>query len=163
MLKTKLILVLAVASSACYQYYQVEDTAPLPEAGAEVRAELTTPQDLDLGDQTLHDVSRIEGEVYRSGGDTLGLFSRRIHTAYGSRQFTDGAVFYFDRSQFVRLEQRTLAPVQTGITLGVLAAGALTAVFLVSDLGGGAETGSGSRNAPQNGIVVGVPLNWIIP
>jgi len=159
---TNLILVLAVSSSACYQYSQVEDAAPLPEPGAEVRAQLATPQSLELGSLTIGDVSRIEGDVYQSEGDTLSIFSRRVFSAYGAGHYTNGAVFYFDRSQFGLLEQRSFVPVKSGIAIGVVAAGVVAAVFLIAELGGGAE-GDGSRDAPQVSRVVRVPFGWIIP
>jgi hypothetical protein len=160
LVRTKvLILFLAVFSSACTQYFQIEDAALLPEPGAEVRARLAAPQPLELGTVTIHDVNRIEGDVYRSEGDTLGLFSRRIWSAYGFSQYTDGAVFYFDRSQFERLEQRKLVPVKTGIAVGAVAVGVVASMYYLIGLGGGAE-GDPSPGT-EFSRVVGIPLNWI--
>lgn len=161
MRKSNLILVLALTSSGCFQYARIGDEAPLPESGAEVRIHLAPAQTLELGSNTVHDVTRIEADVFESQGDTLAVFSRRIFSAYGYSQNTNGAVFYFDRSQFGRLERRSLMPVQTGIAAGAVTAGVLAVLYFATDLGGGAE-GSGSRPAPQYGRVASVPLLWIV-
>ncbi len=159
---TTLVLMLAMSSSACYQYFPVEEAAPLPEPGTEVRAQLAAPQPLELGTVTIHDVSRIEGDVYESEGDTLALFSRRIFSAYGFDQFTNGAVFYFDRSQFGRLERRKFLPLQTGIAAGAITAGVLATMYFVLDLGGGAE-GPNTKPDPQVARAAGVAFSWIVP
>lgn len=161
MRKTTLILTLAATTSACYQYYSVEEAAPLPEPGTEVRIVLTSPQPLDLGSMTINDVSMVEGDVYEIEGDTLGLFSRRLRTYYGFSERTDGAVFYFDRSQFGRLEQRQLVPWKTGIAIGAISAGVLATMYLALDLGGGSE-GNGTVIPPQPSRAPGIPLNWIV-
>jgi hypothetical protein len=160
--RTNLILALALTTSGCFRYARVGDEALLPEPGSEVRLQLATPLELDLGSTTVHDVSRIEGDVYESIGDTLAVFSRRIFSAYGYKQYTNGAVFFFDRSQLSRLEQRKLMPVNTGIVAGAATAGVLAAIYFAADLGGGAE-GSSSRDTPQNNRVVKIPFVWIIP
>jgi hypothetical protein len=157
-----LILTLAWIASGCYQYFPVEEAAPLPEPGAEVRARLAAPQPLELGSVTIHDVSTLEGDVYRSDGDTLAVFSRRIISTYGFRQHTNGAVFYFDRSQFGRLEQRKLVPVKSAIAASAIAAGVVLGLYYALDLGGGAE-GPGTGAGQVFGRTVGIPLNWIIP
>lgn len=159
---TSLILLLAVSSSACYQYFEIEDAAPLPQPGTEVRVQLTAPQRLELGNVTVNDVGRIEGDVYRSKGDTLALFSRRIFSAYGFNRYTDGAVFYFDRSQFSRIEQRNLAPVQTAIAVAAITAGALATMRIALAIGGGAE-GGGPKDGPGFGRVFAIPFGWIVP
>lgn len=157
-----LILILAVTSNACYQYFPIADAAPLPEPGAEVRAQLSSPQAVELGTMTIHDISTVEGDVYRTEGDTLAVFSRRIYSAYGFRQFTNGAVFYFDRSQFGRLEQRKLVPWKTGIAAGAAAAGVVAAMYFLLDFGGGAE-GNGTNPPPTPKRGAAIPLRFTIP
>ena len=162
-MRTKiLILILAVTSSGCYQYFPVADAAPLPEPGAEVRAQLASPQPVELGTMTIHDISIVEGDVYRTEGDTLAVFSRRIFSAYGFRQFTNGAVFYFDRSQFGRLEQRKLVPWRSGIAAGAAAAGVVAAMYFLLDFGGGAE-GNGTPPPPTPKRGSAIPLRFTIP
>lgn len=162
MRKTIAILILAVTSSACYQYFPVADAAPLPETGTEVRIRLSTPQPLDLGSMRINDISTVEGDVYAAEGDTLGLFSRQIYTAYGSKQTTNGAVFYFDRSQFGQLEQRELVPWKTGLAIGAAAVGVLAVMYFTLDVGGGAESPNGGRN-PQTRTGISIPVGLLIP
>jgi hypothetical protein len=159
---TTVILMLAVTSSACYQYFPVDRAAPLPEPGVEVRARLNTPQSLDLGSLTINDIGVVEGHVRRAEGDTLSIFSRQIFSAYGSKHFTNGAVFYFDRSELGQLEQRELVPWRTGVAVGAITVGVLTTMYFALDLGGGSG-GNGGIPDPQPGRVVAIPLNLLIP
>ena len=77
---TPTILLLALSTSACYQYFPVYDTEPLPEAGAEVRIRLDAPQMLDLGTMTISEVSTVEGHVRQSESDQLSVFSNELRT-----------------------------------------------------------------------------------
>jgi hypothetical protein len=160
--KTTTILMLAVTSAACYQYFPVEDAAPLPDPGAEVRVRLNTPQPLEVGTMRISDISTVEGDVYQAAGDTLGLFSRQIYSAYGSKHFTNGAVFYFDRSQFGRIEQRKLVPWKSGVAIGAAAVAVAAVMYFTLDLGGGAE-GDGGNGNPQTRNGVSIPVGLLIP
>jgi hypothetical protein len=157
-----LILVL-LSTSSCYQFIPVDDSAPLPQAETEIRIQLNTPQSLDLGTMTLSDVVTVEGHVRNSHADTLGLFSSDLRTAYGFRQRTDGAVFYFDRSQFKTLEQRKLMPARTGVVAGTAVVGLGLFWYFAADLGGGSEEGGSSHTHPNTGRVVSIPLNFVVP
>ncbi len=158
---TTLILVLSVTSTACYQYFPVQDASPLPEPGAEVRAQLSPPVSLDLGTMTLHDVSAIEGDVYASTSDTLALFSRWLRTSYGGKYATDGAVFYFRRSQFRQLEARRFVPVKTGIAVGVVGVGVMAAYYFAMRGAGGSE-GPGLADGTDFHITGSLPLRILI-
>ena len=160
---TLLIAILTLTSSACYQFYAVDDNAPLPEAGMEVRVRLAPPQSLDLGTMTFRDVSTVEGHVRRSGADTLSVFTSQLKTLYGFRQFTNGAVFSFDRSQFGRLEQRKLVPWRTGVAIGVSTVGLAAAMYYAVGLGGGSEDGTPGGNDPVFGTTANIPFNLILP
>ncbi len=160
---TPLILTVALTSSACYQYFPVDDSAPLPDAGVEVRIQLQSPQSLDLGTMTINDVSTVEGHVYQSNADTLSLFSNMLRTYYGFRQRTNGAVFYFDRSQFGLLEQRKLVPWKTGVTVAAAVAGLTAFMYFALDLGGGSETGPPIPPDPGTGRTVLIPISIGLP
>ncbi|MFQ5811118.1 MAG: hypothetical protein ACE5JM_15980, partial [Armatimonadota bacterium] len=153
-----LILVLSVTSSACYQYFPVHEASPLPEPGQEVRAQLSPPISLDLGTMTIHDVSAIEGDVYGSTSDTLALFSRWLRTSYGGKFATDGAVFYFRRSQFRQLEARRFVPVKTGLAAGA-AAVTLTVAYVLAMRGAGGSSPPDAPGDVEAGIVVPLPVS----
>ena len=156
MRKTRLTLALVVTTAACYQYFTVPEAVPLPEPGTDVRAQLSPPQSLNLGTMTIHEVSTVEGDVYRSLGDTIALFSRMLRTSYGYRHHTDGAVFYFDRGQFRRLEKRRMEPVKTAIAAGIAGVG----VFVVYEVAMRYGGGSGDQGPPGGGdrTQISVPI-----
>ena len=159
---TPFILMGALLSSACYQYFPVADDSPLPEAGAEVRVQLESPEALDLGTMTLNDVTTVEGHVNSSRSDTLSLFSSMLRTSYGFRQRTNGAVFFFDRSQFGRLEERKIVPWRSGVAIGVSTIGLAALMHFALDLGGGSESGQVPVE-PNIGRTANIPLNLLFP
>jgi len=150
-------------SSACYQFVPVDDSAPLPAAEEEIRIQLQSPQSLDLGTMSISDVASVQGHVRQSQGDTLSLFSSDLRTAYGFRQRTEGAVFYFDRSQFRTLERRVLVPWKTGVAAGTAVIGMAAFWYFAVDLGGGGESGGTEPIDPNASRVMIVPLNLLLP
>lgn len=157
-----LLLMTTLVSSACYQFFPVDGSAPLPEAGAEVRVQLQSPQALDLGTMTIGDVTSVQGHVRRSHGDTLSLFSSDLRTAYGFRQRTEGAVFFFDRSQFRTLEQRELVPWKTAVTAGTAIIGLAAFWYFAAELGGGGEEGGTLPPNPGASRVVAIPFDVVL-
>ncbi len=160
---TSLLLTVVLFSSACYQYFPVHESAPLPDVGAEVRVQLASAEALDLGTMTINDVSQVEGHVSRSDSDSLGLFSNKIRTFYGFRQRTNGAVFYFDRSQFRLLEERKMVPWKTGVALGTAGVGLGAFWFLSGEWGGGGESGGTPEPDPGFGLAFPIPVSTLIP
>jgi len=154
---TALCLLLSLTVCACYQYFPVDAVAPLPEPRTDVRIRLTTPVSLEAGSQTLHHVSSVEGDVYKCSGDTLAVFSRWLRTSYGFRQPMDGAVFYFDRSQFARLEKRRFVPIKTAIAVAAVGTGILLVWDWAIGLGGGGESSGPSGNG-NGGLNIRVPF-----
>ena len=158
---TPLILLAVLTSSACYQYFPVYDTDPLPAAGAEVRVQFESPQPLDLGTMTINDIGSVEGHVRSSNSDSLSLFSSQLRTFYGFRQHTNGAVFDFDRTQLSRIEQRKLVPWKTGVAIGVTTVGLAVAMYYATGLGGGNEDGP-QPSEPGLGRSANIPLLKIL-
>ena len=163
MRNTGLLLMVTLVSNGCYQFLPVDDSAPLPEPGAEVRFQLQSPQALDLGTMTLSDVASVQGYVRQSQDDALSVFSSDLRTAYGFRQRTNGAVFDFDRSQFRTLEMRELIPWKTGVAAGTALIGMAAFWYFAADLGGGSDTGN--PPPPPSGVsrVVTIPFNLVLP
>ncbi len=126
-----------LSQAGCYQYVPLADTAPLPEAGTEIKLQFSPPQAMDLGSMTVHDVSVIEGEVFEISGDTVAVFSRWLQTAFGQRYAASGAVFYVPRSHTTQVEQRQFVLVKTAVAVGVTVAATVAIFKLVSQLGAG--------------------------
>jgi hypothetical protein len=150
-------------SNACYQFMPVDESAPMPEPGAEVRFQLESPQALELGTMTLNDVASVQGHVRQNRGDALSVFSSDLRTAYGFRQRTDGAVFNFDRSQFKTLEVRQLVPWKTGVAVGTALIGMATFWYFAVDLGGSGGTGNPPPPPPAASRVLNIPLTFVLP
>ncbi|MCZ6918507.1 MAG: hypothetical protein O7I93_17160 [Gemmatimonadetes bacterium] len=130
-----------LSQAGCYQYVPLADTAPLPEAGSEIKLQFSSPQAMELGSMTVHDVSEIEGEVFEIEGDTMAVFSRWLRSAFGPKYATDGAVFYVPRSHTSRLEQRRFIPVKTGLAVGVAVVATVAIFKAAQKLGGGSNPG----------------------
>lgn len=156
---TSALILFALTSSACYQYFPVHETDPLPDAGAEVRLQLDSPQALDLGTMTINDVSTLEGHVRQSSSDSLSLFSNKLRTYYGFRQHTSGAVFNFDRDQFARVEQRKLVAWKTGVAVGVTTVGLAILMSEAVDWGGGSSEGNPGGVEPNLNRTTQIPIN----
>lgn len=135
-----------LSQAGCYQYVQLADTAPLPEAGTEIKLEFSPPQAMDLGRMTVHDVSVIEGEVFGISGDTVAVYSRWLQTAFGQRYVANGAVFYVPRSHTKQVEQRQFMLGKTGVAVGVTVAATVAIFRLATQLGGGANPDPGNGN-----------------
>lgn len=157
-----LIVPLALTSSACYQYFPVAQNAPLPEEGAEVRVHLASPQELDLGTMTIDEVRTVEGYVREAESDSLSLFSSELRTYYGYTQRTNGAVFYFDRSQFGLLEERRIVPWKTAAAIGTATVGIGAVMYFAIELGGGSENDQIPNN-PDLGITANLPISKLLP
>lgn len=136
------VFMFAPLAAGCYRYVPVSEGGPFPEQGKEVRVELSSPQPLDLGTMTLNDITVIEGDVFRNDGNTLGVFSRWLHTSYGYKHPTDGAVFFVTSNEIRRLEVRQLQPFQTALAAAAVAGGTVLAFDLALRVfGGGGSPG----------------------
>ncbi|MFQ5703634.1 MAG: hypothetical protein ACE5HT_06400 [Gemmatimonadales bacterium] len=139
--RTIVALMAMVGLGACYQYVPLRPEAPLPDPGAEVRFRLTSPTELQFGATTVHDASRIEGVVYQTNADTIGVFSRWIRSAYGGRYAAEGAVVFFPMDSIGLLEQRKLVPAKTALAVGSAVAGLAIVITTAVNGGGGGPVG----------------------
>ncbi len=154
-------LLLLFPLSACYEYVPIHDAAPPPEAGTEVRAQLTSPQPFNLGPRTLNDITTVEGVVYPNdnGSDSLALWSRKLSSAYGGQYFANGNVFYIPRAQIRQLEQRRLAALPTAVAAAVGTGALVGIVTLLTGGGGGGVGGEGEGGTeahligPMGGVI----------
>lgn len=135
-------IVAAAESTACYAYRPLG--RPAPNAGAEVRATLSIPTSVQVGEITIQDVDRVEGVVYRANGDSLLVSGAWVYTRLGTRYAANGGVFSFDRPQLRALEVRRLSPGRTGLA-------AVVTVGLVAALFAGIEQALGGSGPPPGG------------
>ena len=135
-------ITIALLAAGCYEYRPT--TQPAPARGTEVRARLSTPASVRIGDMTIDDVDRVEGLLYYVSGDSLLLSGSWVTTRRGSRYATNGGVLYFERPQVSALEVRRLSPARTGLA-SVITVGVLVGMFAAVEqaLGGSGPPGSG--------------------
>ena len=80
-MRTTLVsLILIATSTACYQYVPLDEAAPPPETGDEVRLRLNSPQSLEMGSVTVNDITVLEGNVHEANGDISLLGGMRSLT-----------------------------------------------------------------------------------
>ncbi len=160
MIKRVVGLLCLIPVSACYQFVPLQEAAPTPGPGSEVRAQLASPRAFSLGPQTLNDITSIEGTVYPNvnGTDSLALWSRELRNAYGGRYLTNGNVFYIPREQIRVLEARRIAPAKTALAAAV-GAGMLVGIVTLITGGGGSGPGDGGNGTEAH--VVG-PIGGVI-
>ena len=135
-------LAAGVLLSACFAYQPV--TLATPEAGAEVRATLAQPVPLQIGELTIHDVARVEGQVHSAGGDTVRVWGTWLHTRGGGRHSANGGSLALPRERIASLEQRRLSPTRSGLA-ALMAGGVVAALFALVE---GALGGSGGSGPP---------------
>lgn len=139
-------LVAAVLATACYAYQPM--TRPTPKAGTEVRATVSTPFNLQVGDVTIQDIDRVEGLVQYASGDSLLVSGSWLYTQLGSRYAANGSVLFIDRPRLKVLEVRRLSPARTGLA-SVATVGIVAALFagVQQALGGGSGSGASGGEA----------------
>lgn len=128
--------------AACYTYLPAEVGGP--QRGVQIRAQVQNHPTFQVGDRTIHDVTRVDGEVIRWEPDTLAL------SATGLQSFEQG---YPGSGYTVRLPVGDIASLTTrrldkGRTILLALGAAAVAVIAQQTLGGGAQT---SDNPPGGG------------
>ena len=132
--------------SGCFQYYPLApDVAPAP--GTRVQADFTSPSSFDLGPETLHDVTYLQGTLVGSGADTLGVWVKWFYREQGSRVEGYEAEYTLQRHTVRQLSAWRLSTGRTVVASivfgGVIAA--LSFLGLNSAFGG---TSGGTNHQP---------------
>jgi hypothetical protein len=151
-------LALALVLPGCYRYTPTSFDAVTPSV--EIRATLTSEKALELESLlgVLH--PQLQGEVLEHRGEILLLGVPQLQG--GLYPVSSGRIrqwLWFEESDFLRLETRTLDTKRTGLFAGVT--GALVGYALYRALGGGAvdtdEPGNGGVN-PDRTIHLRIPF-----
>lgn len=141
-LRIALALGAGLGLSACFQYYPTKpDLTPVP--GTDIRATLATPTPFDLGTETIHDVTRVEGTVVQTAGDSLGVWVSWLRIKLGPKFDGNRAQFYLQRSNIQQLEEWRFSPKRTVLTLGI---GGAVMVGFAELIGLTGVAGGGSPN-----------------
>lgn len=126
--------------TGCFHYVPAEVTQ-LPKPETEVRVTLTDPLDIPMGEFTLHDVTRIEGIVAETNGDTLGLVARWLYPQVGRKYDALFGSYNIPVAGIGQLEEWRFSGKRTAIFVGVSAALAMVVVASVWRVIRGEEPG----------------------
>jgi hypothetical protein len=142
-LGTALALGAALGLAGCYQYYPTQPELT-PSRGTDIRATLAAPTPFDLGTETIHDVTRVEGTLVDPGRDSLGVWVNWLRIQQGPKFDGNRAQFYLQRGNIKQLEAWRFSPRRTLVATGVT--GAIVAGFYgLLKLAGVAANGGGSH------------------
>ncbi len=135
--------------SACFRYVpSARDQLPGPRTEVQVR--LAEPMRIPLGEVTLEDVTKIEGIVAESNGDSLGLWAKWLYPRVGRKYDALGATFYLARKNIAGVDEYRLSPQRT--LLGAVIAGAIVAGFLYAT--GLAKVGGSGGQPPGDSFML---------
>lgn len=129
--------------SGCFQYYPLApDVVPAP--GTKVQATFSSPSSFDLGPETLHDVTRVEGTLVQSGGDSLAVWVKWFYREQGSQVEGYNAEYTLRQNTVSQLSAWRLSPGRT--VLAALVVGGAVAALSVLGLNGAFGGTSGGTN-----------------
>jgi hypothetical protein len=119
----------------CYGYARTPEP---PGRGIAIRAHLSQPQDVRLGEITANSVSRVDGEVIGLREDTLLVSAFWLRTPTGYEHMAKGQTVRIPRENVVAIEQKKFAWGRTGLlAAGIVAVGGLAKVAFDAAGGGG--------------------------
>jgi hypothetical protein len=142
----RIAVVLLLIQTGCYSYRSGSDV-PLNQ-GTAVRAYLSTPRDFRLTDISVNNTTLVDGEVIRQAPDTLvvSAFGLRAETGYSVPGV--GETLAIPNDIILRVEQKKLDPIRTGLLVGAAAAASVL-LFATLDLGNLGGSGSDGKPVPQ--------------
>jgi hypothetical protein len=129
--------------SGCFQYYPLAPDV-VPASGTKVQATFSSPSSFDLGPETLRDVTRVEGTLVQSGGDSLAVWVRWFYREQGGQVDGYNAEYTLRQNTVSQLSAWRLSPGRTA--LAALVVGGLIAVVSVLGLNGAFGGTSGGTN-----------------
>ena len=129
--------------SGCFQYYPLAPDV-VPAAGTKVQANFSNPSSFDLGPETLHDVTHVEGTLVQSGADSLAVWVKWFYRDQGSRVEGYNAEYTLQRNTVKQLDAWRLSPGRT--VLASLVIGGAIAALSVLGLSGAFGGTSGGTN-----------------
>ena len=132
--------------AGCFQYNPLAPGV-VPAPGTRVRADLSSPSSFDLGAETLHDVTRVDGTLVGAGGDSLGVWVKWFYRDQGSKVEGYNAEYTLWRSTVSQLSAWRFSPGKT-VVVSVVFAGAIAVLSVLGLNGAFGGTGGGTSGHP---------------
>lgn len=106
--------------TGCFHYVPAQ-VPPLPQPQTEIRVTLSEPWSIPMGEFTLHDVTRVEGIVAETSGDTLGMVARWLFPRVGNKYDALYASYNIPVASIGQLEEWRFWGRRTAIAVAVSA------------------------------------------
>jgi hypothetical protein len=130
--------------SGCFQYYPVAPDV-VPATGTKVQATFSSPSSFDLGSETLHDVTQVEGTLVQSGGDSLAVWVKWFYRDQGGRVEGYNAEYTLWRNTVSQLSAWRFSPGRT-ILASLVGGGVIVALSVLGLTGAFGGTSGGTNH-----------------
>lgn len=159
------VMALVFLVGGCFQYTPLESVSQVRD-GMLVRAHLSEPRELEVGDLIFPRVVMAEGDILRAENDSLVIGVGGVLQEAGIRRTTPRLLLGFDHRQIQRVEQKTMNLGRTALVVGGIGA---VAVLVGTKLFGGTSSDGGQNPNPDPdplgfrgaGIrIFGIPLGF---
>ena len=144
-----LLVAILFMSTGCSRYLTVPIGSTPPERGTGIRAHLRQPGAFSAGPVIVPNVSILSGEMVEVTDDDVVLSLLWLH-AFGGSEFRGvGETIVIPLDNLQMLEVKQIAPLQTGVFIGLIVVAAAL-LPLVLRGGGGLEPPDGGTGLPTN-------------
>ena len=141
-----LLVAILFMSTGCSRYLTLPLGTTPPERGTGIRAHLRQPDEFPAGPIIVPNVSMVSGELVEVTNDDVVLSLLWLE-AFGGSQFRgEGETIVIPLDNLQSLEVKKIAPVQTGVLIGLIVAAAALLPMALSGGGGVPLPGEGGGN-----------------
>lgn len=135
-------LLLCLLLNGCFTYAPTQST---PGRAARVRVALASPADFRLTEYTANEVVVADGELVRADDREVVLSATRLQARSGYEFVGHGETLTIPRSNVASLQRKRIAPLQSVLLAGAVAAVVVLTTQLFEALNGG---GGGGEKPP---------------
>ncbi len=144
-----LLVAILFMGTGCSRYLTLPLGGTPPERGTDIRAYLRQPDEFPAGPIIVPSVSMLSGELVEVTDDNVVLSLMWLQ-AFGGTQFRGaGETIVVPLDNLQSLEVKKIAPVQTGVFIGLVVVAAALLPKALSGGGGDAPPGEGGGNSNQ--------------
>lgn len=144
MMRRVLVLFVAAATTGCFTYVPAEIEGP--SRGETIRAHLSPPLTVPVGDIAVQQTESVAGEVVRWSDQYLVLSAQTLISSSGQDFLGRGFTVQLPRSSLVQLEARRFSTWRTALlTGGIIAGSVILGILAQEGFGGGDADGGGGQ------------------
>lgn len=132
------VLLLCLLLNGCFTYAPVQNA---PGPAARVRVQLAAPTDFRLADLTANEVVVADGEMVRADDREIVMSAMRLQARSGYEFVGRGETLTIPRSNIVSLQRKRIAPLQSALLVGAVAAFVVLTTRIFDAVGAGGDGG----------------------